>query len=212
MLYIDEIFVSVQGEGTSIGLPTVFIRLHGCNSNCIYCDTNQKDRKRRKMSVDNILEAVFRTGITNVCITGGEPLLQEEVYCLIYDLVGRGYSVSIETNGSIPISEDLYKRSYKYVMDIKCPSSLMHHKNKYANLEILQAHDEVKFVIADKEDYKFAKSILKKYPTKAQILFSPLFNKDNKQYIGKELCNWIIKDRLNNARVLLQMHKILGVS
>lgn len=173
------------------------------------CDTPQEDKPKKRISVENILDKIFKLGVNNICITGGEPLLQQEIYVLVYELVSLGYNVSIETNGSIEVMNQEI-RSYKYVMDIKTPSSLMHHKNKYSNLELLIPKDEVKFVVADREDYEFAKSILDKYPTKAQILFSPMFNKDNRQHIGKDLCNWIIEDKLN-ARIQIQLHKILGV-
>lgn len=209
MIYYEEIFTSIQGEGTDTGLPTCFIRLHGCNLNCIYCDQPQEDKPIKRISVENILEEVFKQGVQNICITGGEPLIQEEIYVLIYELVGLGYNVSIETNGSIELIDQRI-RSYKFVMDIKTPSSLMHHRNLYKNLEILLPQDEVKFVVANREDYDFAKSILRKYPTKAQILFSPMFNRDDRQHIGKDLCNWILEDRLN-ARVQIQLHKIIGV-
>lgn len=210
MLYYESIFSSIQGESRDTGLPTCFIRLYGCNLKCSYCDQPQKGKKVKRISIENIMEEVFRRKLRNVCITGGEPMIQDEIYPLIYELVSYGYNVSIETNGSIPLIDQTI-RSYRFVMDIKTPSSLMHHKNKYDNLKILLPKDDVKFVIANREDYEFAKSILRKYPTKAQVLFSPMFNKDNKQYIGKDLAKWMIEDGLDNVRLQIQMHKIIGV-
>ena len=146
-----------------------------------------------------------------VCITGGEPLIQDDVYPVIYELVDEGYKVSIETNGCVPIDPCSYNRSYKYVMDIKCPSSGVSDKNVLTNLGNLMPHDEVKFVIADEEDYKFAKRILRSYPTSAKILFSPMFDDKGKPMIGQKLIDWLLEDRFYYARVQIQMHKCIGV-
>ena len=179
MLYLDDIFVqvSIQGESTDSGLPCVFVRLFGCNVHCSYCDQPQKACNRKRVSVGNLVQMIKKYRIPYVCITGGEPLIQEEIYAVIYELVGEDYKVSIETNGCVPIEPCPYNRSYKYIMDVKCPSSGVSDKNILENLGNLMPHDEVKFVIADEQDYKFAKRILRSYPTSAKILFSPMFDK-----------------------------------
>lgn len=215
MIYYQEVFRTIQGEGYDSGEPVTFIRLFGCNLKCVYCDQPQAKEDRKKTSVTKLVDKVRKFSLTgNVCITGGEPLLQEEVYPLIYELVNLGYKVSIETNGAILLPNYEEKnRSYKYIMDVKCPSSGASHYNKFENLEILQAKDEVKFVIGDRNDYEYAKKVLKKYPTKAKLLFSPMFDENNKTHIGQDLCNWLIEDNFNygNFKVQIQIHKIIGV-
>ena len=209
MLKVHEIFSTIQGEGYDTGIPCTCVRLFGCNVKCSYCDQPQCKSDLKRMSVERVFDEIRKLRIKNICITGGEPLIQEEVYSLIYELVANGYAVSIETNGTVEIP-DTMRRSYKYVMDVKCPSSGVHTHNYYRNLAILHPSDEVKFVIADEEDYKFMKIVLQKYPTKAKVLVSPMFDPNQKQTIGKDLCNWVIRDRLN-VRIQIQMHKILGV-
>ena len=211
MLYLDEIFVSIQGESTDAGLPCVFVRLFGCNVKCTYCDQPQKACNHKRVSIGNLIQMINRYRVPYVCITGGEPLIQDDVYPVIYELIGEGYKVSIETNGCVPIEPCSYNRSYKYVMDIKCPSSGVSDKNILTNLGNLMPHDEVKFVIADEEDYKFAKRVLRSYPTSAKILFSPMFDKKGKPMIGQQLIDWLIKDKFYYARVQIQMHKCIGV-
>lgn len=210
MLYLDDIFVSIQGESTDAGLPCVFVRLFGCNVKCSYCDQPQNARNRKRVSVENLVKLIKEYHVRNVCITGGEPLIQQEIYSVVYELLSEDYRVSIETNGCIAIEES-YNRSYKYIMDVKCPSSGVSHKNVLSNLANLKAQDEVKFVIADEEDYKFALHILRSYPTKAKILFSPMFDENEKPVISQELIDWILRDRLHYVRVQIQLHKILKV-
>lgn len=150
-------------------------------------------------------------GIKNVCITGGEPLIYEEVLPLTWELLSYGYKVSIETSGCVPIDDTYeYRRSFKYVMDIKCPSSGVCEKNVFENLLHLQSNDEVKFVIKDRNDYNYMKKVLKRFPTQASILVSPMFNALGNAVIGKELVSWILEDKLN-IRVQLQIHKLLSV-
>ena len=211
MLYYHEIFASVQGESTDAGIPTIFIRLYGCNLKCAYCDQPQKPEDRKRISVDNLVNRVRKLRLEHVCITGGEPLIQPETYVLIYELMSIGKKVSVETNGCVPIDSDPYARSFKYIMDVKCPSSGVNRSNLLENLLNLHHRDEVKFVVADRRDYEYALNVLKKFPTKAKILFSPVFDRSMKQHIGQELCRWIVEDELKNARVQIQMHKVLGV-
>ncbi len=212
VLYYDEVFASIQGESTDAGLPCVFVRLYGCPIGCSYCDQPQSPENRKKISTEHLINEIRKFRVPYVCITGGEPLMQwKSVYPLVLELLSLGYKVSIETSGCVPIDPDPYNRSFKYVMDIKCPSSGVSHKNVYENLMNLQSKDEVKFVISDEEDYKFMKKVLKSYPTTAKILLSPCFSLDGKPKIGEQLVQWLLKDRLYNTRVQIQMHKCLNV-
>lgn len=211
MIYYDEIFCSIQGESSDSGLPCIFVRLYGCPVGCSYCDQPQTPDQRKRVSIENIINKVLKfKGVKYVCITGGEPLIYKEVIPLTWELMHMGYRVSIETSGCVPIEDLGYRRSFKYVMDIKCPSSGVSEKNIFDNLLHLQNNDEVKFVIANREDYDYMKKVLKKYPTQASILVSPMFDENQKVVIGNELVDWIIEDRLN-VRVQIQLHKIIGV-
>lgn len=211
MLYLDEVFLSIQGESSDTGLPCIFVRLFGCPVGCSYCDQPQDPKKKKRISVENLVNIVQKyKGVKRVCLTGGEPLIYDEALPLVYELQSLGYTVSIETSGCVPIEPAPYSRSYKYVMDIKCPSSGVSDKNIYENLVHLQYKDEVKYVIADRKDYEFMKSIMKKYPTNAGILVSPMFDKNQKAVIGSDLVNWILEDQLN-VRVQIQLHKVLEV-
>ena len=212
ILYLDEVFASIQGESTDAGFPCVFVRLFGCPIGCSYCDQPQQPCNRKRISIENLMSQIRKFRIPNVCITGGEPLVQWKlVYPLVLELLSYNYKVSIETSGCIPIQADTYNRAFKYVMDIKCPSSGVSEKNVFENLMALQKKDEVKFVIADETDYKFMRKVLKSYPTPAQILVSPCFTPDFKPMIGEELVDWLIRDRLYDVRVQIQMHKVIGV-
>lgn len=216
IMLVDEIFASIQGESTDSGRPCIFIRFFGCDVGCSFCDQPQHCYK--KMRIDNILKEV-RTfpSIRYVCITGGEPLNQWNlVYPLVLELCQYGYEVAIETSGCKKIEQDLYNRSFKYVMDIKCPSSGVAHKNIFENLMVLQQKDEVKFVIGDRKDYEYMKKVLMKYPTSAKILVSPVILEDKntgtyKISVGNELVDWLIHDRITNIKVQIQIHKFLNV-
>lgn len=211
MLFYQEIFASIQGESSDSGLPCIFIRLYGCPVGCSYCDQPQTIDQKKRISIENIVNKVHKfKGIKHICITGGEPLIHKDVLPLTWELLHEGYKVSIETSGCVPIEVSDYRRSYRYIMDIKCPSSGVSDKNIFENLLHLQANDEVKFVIADRADYEYMKKVLKKYPTSASILASPMFDKDQKAVIGKELVEWILEDKLD-IRVQIQLHKVIGV-
>lgn len=210
MLFYQEIFKSIQGESRDSGLPCTFIRLYGCPIGCSYCDQPQEPKDRKRISIGNIISKVNKLDAEYICITGGEPLIYEDTMALVYELLSLGYKVSIETSGCVPIEDCGYSRSYRYVMDIKCPSSGVSHKNKYDNLLLLQKNDEVKYVIANREDYDFMKKVMKKYPTSASVLVSPMFTKDGKiSEDCKDLVDWVLKDKLN-VRVQVQLHKILN--
>lgn len=211
ILYLDEIFVSIQGESTDAGLPCVFVRLYGCNVGCSFCDQPQSPLNRSRISIGNLISKIQKYKVKYVCLTGGEPMLQwNALYPVILELVSLDYKVSIETSGCVPIDADPYNRSFKYVMDVKCPSSGVSHKNVYENLMNLQRKDEVKFVISNREDYDFMKKVLRTYPTSAKILVSPCFTPDFKPMIGQELVDWLIKDGLYDVRMQIQMHKVIG--
>lgn len=211
-ILIDEIFKSINGETSMSGTPTVFVRTVGCNIHCSYCDTIQ-DKTDRFLSLtpSEILAKIEELNCKNVCITGGEPLIQENIFSLIHLLTGRGYNVYIETNGSIEISE-VRNRRHRFIMDVKCPSSREEDKMLLRNLGRLSREDEVKFVIADRWDFDYALKVLKEFPTIAHLLFSPMFGEDNKQNIAKDLVEWLLESDLENYRIQLQIHKIIGVS
>lgn len=200
-----ELFSSVQGETSLSGKPTTFIRLAACNLRCRWCDTTYSFGRGTPHSLDRILEDVARMGCRCVCITGGEPLLQANVYGLMQTLCDRGYVVSLETSGSLPT--DQVDRRVKVILDIKCPGSEMTDKNHWANIEYLRPHDEVKFVLAHRDDYLFAKKTLEDHNlTKrvAEVLFAPAFG----ELDPKELISWILQDRLP-VRLNMQIHKFI---
>lgn len=204
MIKINEIYLSVQGESTHTGLPCIFIRLTGCNLRCSWCDTAYAFHEGKNMSIDEILQKVENFGIHLVEITGGEPLMQDNVYTLMRRLIEKGYKVMLETGGSISL-ERVPKDVIK-IMDLKCPGSGEQEKNNLDNLKLLAPHDEVKFVILDKKDYEWSRDIIKKYKINetAQILLSPVFDKLEL----KEMVKWILEDRLP-VRLQTQLHKII---
>jgi len=198
---INEIFYSLQGEGIDAGLPTIFIRLTGCNLRCNYCDTRYAFYEGKYMAIDEILESIKKWNSRRVCITGGEPLLQKNVYGLIEKLLEKGYEISVETNGSISIMK-LSKMDVKIKMDIKLPSSGMHDKMLFGNISLLRGDDELKFIIWNRDDYKYAKDIIARYKPRCQIIMQPVWGSKIK------LAEWILKDELD-ARYSIQLHKIL---
>ncbi|MHC1738861.1 MAG: 7-carboxy-7-deazaguanine synthase QueE [Ignavibacteriaceae bacterium] len=204
MLKVNEIFYSVQGEGTSAGLPCVFVRLTYCNLRCSYCDTEYAFHEGTDLSIDEILFEVNNFKCNLVEVTGGEPLLQRESLQLMKALCDAGYSVMLETGGSLSI-KDVDPR-VTIIMDIKTPSSKMESKNLFSNINLLKKEDEVKFVIGDKEDYLWTKQIMGEYDlsSKCRVLISPVFGKIK----PAEIAEWILKDNLP-ARFQLQMHKYI---
>ena len=204
MIKINEIYLSVQGESTHTGLPCIFIRLTGCNLRCSWCDTAYAFHEGKNMSIDEILQKVENFGIHLVEITGGEPLMQDNVYTLMRKLIKKGYKVMLETGGSISL-ERVPKDVIK-IMDLKCPGSGEQEKNNLDNLKLLVPHDEVKFVILDKKDYEWSRDIIKRYKINetAHILISPVFDKLEL----KEIVKWILEDRLP-VRLQTQLHKII---
>src|SRR5476649_2248174 len=160
MLTVNEIFHSIQGESTQAGRPCVFVRLTACDLRCTWCDTPYAFHEGRKMSVDEVVKAVDDYGCPLVEITGGEPLLQDDVYPLMERLVDGGHTVMLETGGHRPI--DRVPADVIKVVDVKCPGSGESGRNCWANLDALAPHDEVKFVIADRVDYEFASDVVRK--------------------------------------------------
>ncbi len=204
MLKINEIFYSIQGEGSKAGLPCVFIRLSYCNLRCTYCDTEYAFYEGKDYSINDILDVVKSYNCNLVEVTGGEPLVQKESLTLLTKLCDAGYNVMLETGGSLPI-ENVDKR-VKIIMDLKCPSSKMEKKNLYKNLDFLKPEDELKFVIGNKEDYNWTKEIIKKYKLKDkyEILFSTVYDKLE----NRKLAEWILQDNLQ-VRFQLQLHKYI---
>jgi len=201
---VCEIFTSIQGESTYAGMPCTFIRLTGCNLQCSYCDTSYAYFEGRELSEDQILSEVQRAGIDLVEITGGEPLLQYEVFQLIRRLLDENYEILIETNGSKSIKE-IDKRAI-VVLDIKTPGSGMSGEMDFSNLDFIRSSDEIKFVITNREDYEWSKEIIQKHKLlgKCHLLFSTAF-----EILPPEnLARWMIDDRLK-IRLNLQLHKYI---
>ena len=205
MLKINEIFYSIQGESTFAGKPCVFIRLTYCNLRCTYCDTEYSFYEGFDRSVDELLDEIKQYDCNLVEVTGGEPLVQKEVLPFMTRLCDEGYTVLLETGGSLPI-EPVDKR-VKIIMDLKTPSSGMLKKNYLQNIGFLKNGDEVKFVIGSREDYKWSKNIVSEYELDSNyvVLFSVVFDK----LAPVQLAEWMLKDKLNNVRFQLQMHKFI---
>jgi 7-carboxy-7-deazaguanine synthase len=205
MLTINEIFHSIQGESTHSGRPCVFVRLTACDLRCSWCDTPYAFTEGRKMSLDDVVAEVESYGCPLVEITGGEPLLQRDVYPLMERLVERGRTVMLETGGHVSI-EDVPRTVVK-VMDVKCPGSGEAHRNDWANLDRLAPHDQVKFVIRDREDYEFAREVVGRHRLAgrvAAVLFSPVHGVLD----PRALAAWVLEDGLD-VRLQLQVHKYI---
>jgi len=203
-LRISEIFFSLQGESSRIGLPTVFVRLTGCPLRCEYCDSAHAFSGGQSMSVEAILDAVAKFGAHYVCVTGGEPLAQKNSLTLLRALCDGGYAVSLETSGAVDVS-GVDARVIK-VLDIKTPGSGEARKNLWENLQYLSGKDEIKFVLCDEADYQWAKQVLvdRNLAHRCEVLFSPVHD----GVAARELAEWILRDRLP-VRMQVQLHKIL---
>tara|TARA_B110000263_G_scaffold112011_1_gene97878 strand:- start:143 stop:781 length:639 start_codon:yes stop_codon:yes gene_type:complete len=204
MLEVTEIYKSVQGESTYMGLPCVFIRLTGCNLRCVWCDTAHAFHDGEKLSIHQIIDKVKSYDIKLVEITGGEPLLQKEVFPLMESLLKNKFKVMLETSGSLAIN-NVPAKVIK-IIDLKCPGSGEENKNLWENLNHLTPTDEIKFVIADKADYEWSKKVLQDYELdkKVPVLFSPVFEKLKL----KDLTEWILEDNLP-VRLHTQLHKYI---
>jgi len=203
-LRITEIFYSLQGEANTVGLPTVFIRLSGCPLRCSYCDTAYAFSGGKKYTLMQIIEQVKAYNTRYITVTGGEPLAQPGCHDLLKLLADEGYSVSLETSGAMDVSI-VDKRIIK-VMDLKTPSSNEMDRNLYRNIDFLEAQDQIKFVIADNEDYQWSKAMLEKYQliSKCQVLFSPVMGTMQ----PAQLADKILTDQLS-VRFQIQLHKYL---
>ncbi len=203
-LRISEIFYSLQGETTRVGLPTTFLRLTGCPLRCTYCDTTYAFSGGKSMALDEIMQTVQSHPTRHICVTGGEPLAQKSCITLLKTLCDAGYSVSLETGGALDVSA-VDARVLK-VLDIKTPASGEEQKNLWGNLAHLNAHDEIKFVLCGEADYIWAKQILQQHALtdKCTVLFSPAQG----QLEARDLAEWILRDGLQ-VRLQVQLHKLL---
>jgi 7-carboxy-7-deazaguanine synthase len=205
MLTINEIFHSIQGESTHAGRPCVFVRLTACDLRCSWCDTPYAFTEGRKMSVEDVLEQVAGYGRPTVEITGGEPLIQADVYPLMEALLARGHDVLLETGGHRSVAR--VPPGVARIVDVKCPASGESEKMHWENLDLLGPRDEVKFVIQDRQDYEFARGIVQRHDLTsrtAAVLFSPVHG----VLAPKTLAEWVLADRLA-VRVQLQLHKYI---
>lgn len=205
MLTINEIFHSIQGESTHAGRPCVFVRLTACDLRCSWCDTPYAFTEGRKMELDAVLADVESRGTRLVEITGGEPLLQKDVYPLMDALLARGYEVLLETGGHVPLTQ--VPSAVKKIVDVKCPGSGESSRNHWDNLAMLGAHDEVKFVIKDRVDYEFARAAVAEHALLDRVKavhFSPVHGVLD----PRMLAEWVLADRLT-VRVQLQLHKYI---
>ena len=204
MLRVYSIFKSIQGEGLLMGIPTVFIRLAGCPLKCSWCDTAEaRTAPGKSMSIEQILAEVEKTRLSYVCLTGGEPLAQEGSITLINKLTEKDYFVQLETSGAIPLEEVPCSENVMISMDIKCPSSGEQDKMDLSNLELISQFDQLKFVIADENDYLYAKKIMSENVINAAIIMTPVGGTDL-EWLAKRA----IRDKLK-VRVMPQLHKLI---
>ncbi len=203
-LKIFEIFHSLQGETSRVGLPTVFVRLTGCPMRCTYCDTEYAFSGGDNMQIADILAKVAEFGTQYVTVTGGEPLAQKECYTLLQALSNAGYSVSLETGGAMDIA--LVDDRVSIILDIKTPGSNEEKNMLWSNVNHIKTKDEIKFVLCNRDDYNWAKAkiIELKLSEKCPILFSPSYN----ELQANELAAWVLQDKLP-VRMQIQLHKIL---
>ena len=203
-LRITEIFRSLQGEGDTVGFPTVFVRLTGCPLRCGYCDTAYAFSGGEWWTIDEVLARVGALDAHHVCVTGGEPLAQRNCLPLLARLCDAGHEVSLETSGALPV--DSVDARVRRVVDVKTPASGESGRNLLDQLQVLGARDQIKFVICDRTDYEWSRAMLREHglADRAMVLFSP----SHAQLHAGQLADWILEDRLP-VRLQVQLHKIL---
>ncbi|MCV6625882.1 MAG: 7-carboxy-7-deazaguanine synthase QueE [Cellvibrionaceae bacterium] len=204
-LRITEVFVSLQGEAQSAGLPTVFVRLTGCPLRCTYCDSEYAFFGGERFELAELLAQIDGYGVPRVCVTGGEPLSQPACLDLLQALCDRDYEVSLETSGALPI-EGVDSRVSR-VMDLKTPGSGEAHRNRYENIDSLGPNDQLKFVICDRADYEWARFKLTEFQLDKRV-GEVLFSSSHEQLPHRDLADWIVADRLP-VRFQMQLHKLL---
>ncbi|EXI75910.1 MAG TPA: 7-carboxy-7-deazaguanine synthase QueE [Candidatus Accumulibacter phosphatis] len=204
VLQVSEIFLSLQGESSRVGLPTVFVRLTGCPLRCHWCDTAYAFHGGRAMALPEVLAEVARHGVRHVCVTGGEPLAQRSCPSLLRHLGDAGHSVSLETSGALDISG--VDQRVSRIVDLKAPGSGECRRNRWQNLALLTSSDEVKFVLRDRVDYEWARGVVveRSLADICPLLFSPVAG----ELPPATLAGWIVEDRLP-VRFQLQLHKVL---
>ncbi|THF59350.1 7-carboxy-7-deazaguanine synthase QueE [Pseudothauera rhizosphaerae] len=203
-LRLSEIFASIQGESTRVGLPTVFVRLTGCPLRCVWCDTEYAFSGGETRALDDILGMVASFGLRHVCVTGGEPLAQKGCLALLEALCDAGYSVSLETSGALDIAP--VDPRVARIVDLKAPGSGEEGRNRGENIGHLRAGDEIKIVLADEADYLWARTQIAAHrlAERCEVLLSPVAGR----LVPAELAEWIVRDRLP-VRFQLQLHKVL---
>lgn len=205
-LYLTEIFYSIQGEGSDAGYPCVFVRLSGCDLRCSWCDTEYSFKRGEPHTLEEILRQVASYGVSRVEVTGGEPLLQKGVFELMDLLVKRGYRVLLETGGHRDLQN--VNPAVVKIMDIKCPDSAMSERNRFDNLKLLNpAQDLVKFVLASRQDYDYAKEIIGEHDIPLGIIH---FSVVKDRVEPHRIATWMLEDRLD-VRLILQLHKMLDL-
>jgi 7-carboxy-7-deazaguanine synthase len=200
---IIEVFHSVQGEGPLTGVRTSFVRTARCNLRCAWCDTTYSFGAGTQRSIPSLVREVARHRTKNVCLTGGEPLLQAESVDLVREFSRRGLTTVIETGGSLDVRPYLRVPRVILSVDVKCPSSRMEGRNRWENLPLLRAGDVLKFVIGDRTDYLYARRVVRRYRGRATLLFQPVWGSE-----PGRLADWVLHDKLD-VRVMLQEHKVL---
>lgn len=220
-LRLTEIFHSVQGEGSTVGLPTTFIRLTGCSLRCSWCDTTYSFYGGEDWTLDRVMERLAPIRTKRVCVTGGEPLDQHDACVALMDrLLSEGYFVVLETSGSIDLgaSDKLQPREkLQLSMDVKCPSSNMQKRNRPENFAYLKPHDQLKFVLSDRRDYEYARAVLAEHKPNCEVLMQPMWASPDPVSPTKvegepadlaKLSAWVLEDGLD-VRVGTQLHKVI---